>query len=398
MSLDFVAFDVETANYNRGSICAVGWAVVHRGEIVNTGSSLCRPPDAVSWFVPFISSIHGITERDVADQPGFAEIVPPLIAGFSDLPVVAHKADFDIGALREAYTHCGLPLPTLSYGCSLVWSRRLLGLPSNRLPIVCKHLGIPLDRHHDPGEDARAAAQITIALAASQGANTIGELLDATRSRLGRLQPSQWSGCGLRDATSQSLPQANLDADPGNPFYGQTVVFTGGLSCMYRDEARQYVADAGGTPNKDVTRRTTLLVLGDGFRGANTFDDLLTTEKALKAWQYHKQGQRIEFWSEVDFVEALTGANVASSRTPRTPTPTHPGNTAVKQPPAAQRPQQSAARPLQRLAASAAADGDVETETLICFDCGARWQRPRSRSRRRPGLCPACSVKNQKGR
>ena len=74
-------------------------------------------------------------------------------------------------------------------------------------------------------------------------------------------------------------------------------------------------------PDKDVTKRTTLLVLGDGFRGADTFDDLLTTEKALKAWQYHKQGQRIEFWSEVDFVEARTGANVASSRTPRTPTP-----------------------------------------------------------------------------
>jgi hypothetical protein len=167
---------------------------------------------------------------------------------------------------------------------------------------------------------------------------------------------------------------------------------------MDRDEARHYVAEAGGTPEKNVTKRTTLLVLGDGFRGANTLDDLLTTEKALKARRYRENGQHIEFWSEVDFVEALTAANVASDRTPRTPSPTHPSNTAVKQPPAAQRPQQSAARPLQRLAASAAADGDLETETLICFDCGARWQRPRSRSRRRPGLCPACSVKNQKGR
>jgi DNA polymerase III subunit epsilon len=325
VSLEFVAFGVETANYNRGSICAVGWAVVHRGQIVETGSSLCRPPDAVSWFDPFISSIHGITERDVADKPRFERIVPRLIAGFSDLPVVAHNAGFDIAALREEYTHCALPWPTLSYGCTLVWSRRLLGLPSNRLPIVCHHLGITLDRHHDPGEDARAAAQITIALAASQAAHTIGELLDATRSRPGRLQPNVRNDGRPRDATSRSLPQANLDADPGNPFYGQTVVFTGQLSCMDRDEAGQYVAEAGGTPEKNVTKRTTLLVLGDGFRGANTFVDLLTTEKALKAWQYHKQGQRVEFWSEVDFVEALTGANVASSRTPRTLSPNAAG-------------------------------------------------------------------------
>ena len=390
VSLDFVGFDVETANYDRGSICAVGWAMVRGGQIVDAGSSLCRPPDAVYWFDPFISSIHGITEHDVRDKPGFRDIVPKLITGFGDLPVIAHNANFDIGALCEAYTHCALPRPTLSYGCTLVWSRRLLGLPSNRLPIVCNHLGIPLNRHHDAGDDARAAAQITIALAARQGATTLGELLDATWSRLGRLQPSRWNDCGLRDPTSQSLPQANLGADPGNPFYGQTVVFTGGLSCMYRNEARQYVADAGGTPNKDVTRRTTLLVLGDGFRGANTLDDLLTTEKALKAWQYHKQGQRIEFWSEVDFVEALTGANVASRRTPRTPSAIYPGDTVVKQPSAAQRPQPSST--------SGTTDSDVETETLICFDCGARWQRPRSRSRQRPGLCPACSVKSQKDR
>jgi DNA polymerase-3 subunit epsilon len=390
VSLEFVALDVETANSNRGSICAVGWAVVRSGEIVNTGSSLCRPPDAVSWFDPRNSRIHKITERDVADKPRFEQIIPRLIAGFSDLPVVAHNAAFDIGALREAYTHCGLPWPTLSYGCTLVWSRGLLRLASYRLPLVCYHLGIPLDHDHDPGDDARAAAQITIALAASHGAHTIGDLLDATWS-------NGWNDGRLRDATSRSLPlpRANLNADPGNPFYGQTVVFTGDLSCMDRDEARHYVAEAGGTPEKNVTKRTTLLVLGDGFRGANTLDDLLTTEKALKAKRYRENGQRIEFWSEVDFVEALTAANVASDRTPRTPSPTYSGDTVVKQPSAIRQP--SAAPQPQRSVASGAADGDVETETLICFDCGARWQRPRSRSRR-PGLCAACSVKNQKGR
>jgi hypothetical protein len=84
--------------------------------------------------------------------------------------------------------------------------------------------------------DARAAAQATV-LATRVQAHTLDELLDATCSRLGRLQPSQEDGCRLRDATLKSLPQANLDADPNNPFYGETVVFTGGLSCMVRKEA-----------------------------------------------------------------------------------------------------------------------------------------------------------------
>jgi DNA polymerase III subunit epsilon len=135
VSLDFVAFDVETANYDRGSICAVGWAVVRSGDIVDTGSFLCRPPEPVYWFDPWISRIHGITERDVHDKPSFGDIVPRLVTGFGDLPIIAHNAAFDIGALREAHSHCGLPWPTLSYGCTLVWSRRLLRLPSNRLPI-----------------------------------------------------------------------------------------------------------------------------------------------------------------------------------------------------------------------------------------------------------------------
>src|ERR1700730_13385149 len=112
----------------------------------------------------------------------------------------------------------------------------------------------------------------------------------------------------------ETRPTANLDADQTNPFYGQTIVFTGGLSCMVRKEAWHYVAAAGGTPKDDVTRRTSLLVLGDRFRGATTFDDFLNPEKAVTAWRYRERGQSIEFWSEIDFVQALTQSNVARER------------------------------------------------------------------------------------
>jgi hypothetical protein len=63
-----------------------------------------------------------------------------------------------------------------------------------------------------------------------------------------------------------------------------------------------------------ITKRTSLLVLSDGFRGASRFDDFLTTDKAVKAWRYRERGQPIEFWSEIDFVKALTEANVAEKR------------------------------------------------------------------------------------
>jgi hypothetical protein len=72
VSLDFVAFDVETANYDRGSICAAGWAVVRDSRIVDTGSFLCRPPEPVYWFNPSIA--HQLHSRSEALFPANTRI------------------------------------------------------------------------------------------------------------------------------------------------------------------------------------------------------------------------------------------------------------------------------------------------------------------------------------
>ena len=55
-----------------------------------------------------------------------------------------------------------------------------------------------------------------------------------------------------------------LDAEPGHPLFGQTVVFTGELA-MARPEAKQRAAEMGARPESRVTGRTTVLVVGDGF-------------------------------------------------------------------------------------------------------------------------------------
>lgn len=324
MSLDFVAIDVETVNWDRGSICSFGWATVRDGQIIDTGSRLCRPPEELDWFSGFNIAIHGIAPKDVATEPRFGDLVPEILDSFGELPVVAHNAAFDIGAIREAYTYSGLSWPSLSYGCTLVWSRRLLDLPSHRLPVVCDFLGFPLVHHHDAGCDARAAGKIVLALSKSVDAASLDDLLNATYSRLGHLAPGEWFGCHVRDSGGGSrptIPTANLDSDPDNPFYGQRIVFTGGLSCMVRRVAFQCVAEAGGYVQQGVTKKTSLLVLGDGFSG-DTLNDFLTTQKARKSLDYRAKGQPIEFWSEVDFVEALITADVApfNTGTPGSPT------------------------------------------------------------------------------
>lgn len=175
--MDFIAIDFETANPNYASVCAMGWATVRNGTVVDRGAWLCRPPAGLDEFGPFNVRVHGITAHTVANQPSFAERVPELLERLSEgLPVVAHNAVFDIGVLEQSLATCGRSRPSIPHHCTKVWAKRLIQLPKYTLPRVCAHLGVVLGRHHEAGDDAHAAAQVAIRLAEKVGASTIGEL------------------------------------------------------------------------------------------------------------------------------------------------------------------------------------------------------------------------------
>ena len=180
--MDFIAIDFETANPNRASVCAVGWTTVRGGAIVDSGSWLCRPPVGYDEFGFYNVRVHGITADRVADQPTFAERVPELLARLSPgLPIIAHNASFDISVLKQALATCGRSRPPTNHHCTLKWSKSLLQLPAYKLPAVCRHLGITVDKHHDAGSDARSAAQIALRLAETIGVTTVDDL-DAAAS------------------------------------------------------------------------------------------------------------------------------------------------------------------------------------------------------------------------
>jgi DNA polymerase-3 subunit epsilon len=73
---------------------------------------------------------------------------------------------------------------------------------------------------------------------------------------------------------------------------------------MTRQDACDAVARVGATPAKGLTRKTTVLVIGDGFRG----DDLaeFQTGKARKALELRAKGQPIEVVTEDELLELLT--------------------------------------------------------------------------------------------
>ncbi|WP_432485701.1 exonuclease domain-containing protein [Kineococcus esterisolvens] len=313
--MDFTALDVETANHRRGSICAVGLAVVRDGQVTERHSWLCRPPSGLDFFDGFNIYLHGIRPDDVADQPTFHERLADAIDVIGDLPVVAHNAGFDIGAVREACDVEERRWPSWTYGCSLVMSRASLDLISYRLPLVAAELGIDLTDHHEAGADAAAAAQITLALGARNQASDLHDLARRLVVGLGRLDADAWQGCRSQASGAGGAamvpPEANPDADPGHPLYGQVVVFTGALS-RSRAQMWQAVAALGATPDKGVTKRTTFLVIGDGFTGDDPQD--FTTAKAGKAAKARAAGQRIEVLTEADLLTLLADSTTSGQR------------------------------------------------------------------------------------
>lgn len=309
--LDFVAVDVETANARRGSICALGVALVRNGHIQQRHSWLCRPPAGLGHFDAFNIGLHGITPGMVAGQPTFAERLQDLLALADNLHVVAHNAGFDLGAIREACAAADLPWPQLTYACTLVMARRSLALISYRLPVVAHALGVDLGRHHDAGHDASAAAGILLALAEHHGATSLDDLACALKVIPGRLTQDDWIGCQRRPVSRADRPAANPDADPAHPLYGTVIAFTGALS-IRRAEAWQRVADLGATVATAPNRRTQFLVIGDGFRGDDPAD--FHTGKARKATMLRGNGYPIEVLTEADLIDLLNEPRLSGIR------------------------------------------------------------------------------------
>lgn len=175
--LDFVAVDVETANAQRASVCAVGIALVREGEVMATEKILVQPPTGLDSFSALNRGIHGICAEDVKDAPDWNEVAGQLEVLGSQLPLVAHNAAFDRGAYEAACAEASRAAQAMEWLDLLELSRRLR--PDSRqhtLPVLADAYGVSLENHHDAEQDARACAEVLVAIAKDQGVQRLGEL------------------------------------------------------------------------------------------------------------------------------------------------------------------------------------------------------------------------------
>lgn len=282
--MNFVVVDVETANPNLASICAIGIAPFRDGIPEQPQQWLVNPQD---YFDPINVSIHGIDEAAVRSAPTWPKVyasIAPFLVG----SIVASHTAFDRAALTQA---CGSwSLSTCE--CRWLDTARVVrrawpqfAKSGYGLANVAATFGIKY-RAHDASEDARCAGEILMLAVEQTGLNIEQWLVRVT-------QP-------IHPATD--IPEAN----PEGPLYGEVLVFTGALS-MPRHDAAVAAANAGCQVDDGVTKHTTLLVVGD--QDIRKLAGHEKSSKHRKAEELIKKGQRIRILGESDFKQ-ITGQSV----------------------------------------------------------------------------------------
>lgn len=278
--MDFVAIDVETANEDYSSICAIGLVSFSRGEIVHKTTILVNPD---AEFSPVNIAIHGITPKHVLGCPIFSQ----AIASISNHLVgatLAHHGPFDRVAIGRACSKANMPPPDFRWLDTMRLTRRVwpqFARTGYGLRNVAEYLRAPF-LHHDPAEDARIAGLILIEAVAETQLD-LSELIDLSFRPL--TNPKK---------VSEIIPNSE------GALYGETIVFTGALT-MPRSEAAFLAAQVGCAVRNSITGATSLLVIGD--HDVRKLGGKSKSSKQLDAEKLISEGARIRLLSESDFRE-----------------------------------------------------------------------------------------------
>lgn len=282
--MKFKALDLETANPNYRSICQIGIATFDGAEIIDRWKSYIDPKE------PFYGrniDIHNIDEKKIEGAPSFVELYETIKEQLEG-EIVVHHMPFDKSALRQATDYHNLGSLNCRWLDSAKIARRTWSEISKSgygLKNVCQMIGHEFT-HHDALEDAIAAGQVILAAQAESGLDLNGCLTRQVELIIPR----------------NYVLTEDLEPNENGPFYGEVICFTGKLDIV-RKEAEKIAARNGMIIDNNVTKKTTMLCVGDvdiSKLNGNTITGKL--DKAQKAIQ---KGRPLRIIAESDFFDMV---------------------------------------------------------------------------------------------
>jgi DNA polymerase III subunit epsilon len=284
IKLNFVVIDVETANADMASICAIGIAKYSEGNLVDEWYSLINPED---YFCSINVGIHGIQERDVKNAPKFPEVESILREYLSNTICVSHT-HFDRVSIHKTIGKYKLQNLETNWLDSARVARRTwesCAYGGYGLSNLCKIIGYQF-KHHNALEDAKAAGQIILNAINITGIDINGWLTRVEKP--------------IFPTDSKYQQKEKRDGNPEGELFGNVLVFTGELQ-IPRSTAADIAAKMGCSVATSVTKKTTLLVVGD--QDISKLVGKKKSAKHIKAEELIVAGQAIRILKESDFLE-----------------------------------------------------------------------------------------------
>jgi DNA polymerase III subunit epsilon len=157
--------DVETTGLSprMDRVVEVGVVLLDaRGEVEGEFETLVNPGRDVGP-----TGLHGISASDVVDAPTFTDVALHVRSLLAGRVVVAHNALFDLRFLAREFGRAGQPILLSPSLCTMRLAPLFFGSGTRSLQALCGFLDIPLVHGHAALHDARATAELMLAMLAS---------------------------------------------------------------------------------------------------------------------------------------------------------------------------------------------------------------------------------------
>jgi DNA polymerase-3 subunit epsilon len=263
--------------------------LVGGGELHETWSSLVRPRMPLQRG---IQRFTGITQAMAASAPEPEDVLPRVAELLQGRVLVAHNAQFDRRALRQAFERIGLKWPRPPVVCTVAMARRFAPLVRERkLASLAESLGIEVDEVHRALPDATTCARILCALLPRMcaAAPTVEEAVEY-------LQPRRRGSSEIlaRKIAKEQRPDLSaLPSDPGVYIFrndaGQPLYV--GKSVSLRSRARaHFCAPSGWTDRAAIV---------DYRATASELGALVLENRLIKEWRPtgNKALKRTDQWA-----------------------------------------------------------------------------------------------------
>lgn len=141
---DVLILDTETTGVRGAEVIEVALIDTQGRTRLET---LVRPKTQL--MNPHAQRVHGLSLRDLRDQPTWPLVLPELVRVAGDATILAWNAPFDARMLEQTSASWGLPHPKLLFVCAMRLYARLHGRSSFGLhkAVVVEGLGDLLTQH-----------------------------------------------------------------------------------------------------------------------------------------------------------------------------------------------------------------------------------------------------------